>query len=1088
MESTRRPFDRSLSKEPGLKKPRLTEDPAAPDRSFNGRGRTSLGGGFIQRPVSSFSGGGGDSRFQRDRDSESSDSVRGPYHHQQSPQLHQELVTQYKTALAELTFNSKPIITNLTIIAGENVHAAKAIANTVCSNILEVPCEQKLPSLYLLDSIVKNIGRDYIKHFASRLPEVFCKAYRQVDPSIHPGMRHLFGTWKGVFPPQPLQIIEKELGIATAVNGSSSGTTPSRPDSQAQRPGHSIHVNPKYLEARQRLEQSSSVRGAAGDTSKTLMNLPDDVDVPERTSINSGRTWTDPYVKNIQRPCKDQVNEPACAKNLSATYGGDSDYGSDSSKHSHLGIGRASEKLKQHGKLLYESGRDVNGKIIDQQNGFDMEHRFRSYPAHKSTGPDSLELKKNFGNRSSSGIGRNWKNSEEEEYTWDDINSRPTDSGAVDISDKDLWIPDEFERLDFENHIQRPQSGHFVGSRFDDETSTVSLTKNPGQVVPRTRMASSLTQEIHPLERRLSGPVKNISGEGYHVPFSSSAKSLDRTSFQSQMGPGLSGAPSFSFSTNAKSGSTPSLTRQTLGTGSQSPMHQRSPSPSLSACNPNQVPHNFADQEQNSAPHLVDPRMSQFSGQRNKGPRNQFSQDSGSMSPQDVNLASSHRLQHQSSQTLSTVMPPQLRKHVASSQQKKLELCYGEAQKRSLPQNSGIENCSTTGKLSLYQPNPLSSDSPEQSITSTSLASVVKSEISSSVRNLRKSSFQGAEGVSAQVVAQLPLPSGPPPTNLTSLPSLHGSTLVDTFSYGKVQGPPLLPGSPSSSLAGSSSEEKPSAINPASNPVSSLLSSLVAKGLISASKKDSPSLAPTSIPTQPPDLDTGAISSSTTADSSGAAIDKPFPYTADELSSHGPDTKIFDGLLQSMTTKRKSLIGFEFKPDVVRQSHPAVVIELLDDLPHQCSMCGLRLRLQEQFDRHMEWHALRAPGQDSLNKISRKWYPSSDDWVAGIVPLQPIDGTSDLLHSENSEPLVPADESQCACILCGELFEDFYHQERGEWMFKGAVYLTNPSPNGGTENAHGSADMGIIVHADCAAEVSFCDSGLTGDIKLEKYA
>ncbi|XP_073062818.1 polyadenylation and cleavage factor homolog 4-like isoform X1 [Primulina eburnea] len=1006
MENLRRPSDRSISKEPGLKKPRLTEVPTASDRSSNGRR------GFTQRPATSNSGVGGLS-FLRDRDSESRDSVRGPFPQLPGQQPHHELVTQYKTALAELTFNSKPIITNLTIIAGENLHAAKAIAATICANILEVPSEQKLPSLYLLDSIVKNIGRDYIKSFADRLPEVFCKAYRQVDTSIHQSMRHLFGTWKGVFSLQSLQIIEKELGFTSTVV-SSQGTTVSRPDSQSQHPAPSIHVNPKYLEARQQFEITRA-RGTSADDNGAIMKSIDDVRAPERTSgINSGKSWAVPYAKSIQHQHRDLVDESVHDRNSSAAQV-HSDYGPNILGRISLGTGRVSEKSKVQvfDKSCYDFGFDLTGKISQQNNGFDTSHGFEP-----SNSGSHLQHNKNFVSRKIDGMNRSWKNLE---YTWDEINSRPTDCDALGTFAKDPRVPENYGRLDTASRLRRSQGVHDIEPRVDDKASAEG--------------------------RILSGPDENTSLVGT---------------------PGY-GPKIFSTTQGPTLGASASLKPKFV--------HQHSPSPSFSA----------REYKHTSVGPPTDPRN--LAGLRNMESNNKNYPDSQHLPYRDVTQSNKERLHPE---TLSAVNPLQQRKHFPSTQPKNTKVSRFDPSSREnlfLSQVSASDRHSTMVTSSSDKSNPHTVDSPGpgQSITSSMLAAVVQSGIpnSSTVKSRSAMPIQESGLESALGDVQPALPSDPHANFPSRL--LLGNTALPA----KVSQPSLPPGSPPSSVAGIHPEKPPTAVKAASDSVSSLLSSLVAKGLIASSKSDSLSFNSTKISNQSLDRGPGVPSTSSSPVSSiPGIIDKPLSSITDKPSSLKSAAEVSDDMPQS-TTKIKNLIGFEFRSDVVRSFSSAVVSEL-SGLPHQCSICGLGVKCQEQLDRHMDWHDIRESEQNSSNITSRRWYTDSNDWVAGIGLFHDSDSATDLLGgpdetTESDDHMVPADENNCACILCGELFDDLYSQGRDEWMFKGAVYLTNPSSESHerTGTAVDNIFLGPIVHPNCISDQAFHDLGLACRIKLE---
>ncbi|KAL1458988.1 hypothetical protein WDU94_011007 [Cyamophila willieti] len=111
-----------------------------------------------------------------------------------------EIAAEYTSSLSDLTFNSKPLINMLTMLADEYRDHASVIVGAVEQHLLKVRSDVKLPVLYLIDSIVKNVGVKYTQLFKSNIASLFCGVFEKVDEKIRANMFKLRSTWTGVFP------------------------------------------------------------------------------------------------------------------------------------------------------------------------------------------------------------------------------------------------------------------------------------------------------------------------------------------------------------------------------------------------------------------------------------------------------------------------------------------------------------------------------------------------------------------------------------------------------------------------------------------------------------------------------------------------------------------------------------------------------------------------------------------------------------------------------------------------------------------------------------------------------------------------
>lgn len=166
-----------------------------------------------------------------------------------------EVAADFQDSLQDLHMNNRWEISNLTIIAKENTEHAQSISRVLENHIRTVRCifgfmgsvfdihpfiiedsgadvaqtqpTRKLPALYVLDSIVKNVGTPYTVYLGRNLFSTFMDAYTLVDGPTRKAMEGMLKTWKEpvpgsidtrpVFSPDVTRAIENALIKARTV-------------------------------------------------------------------------------------------------------------------------------------------------------------------------------------------------------------------------------------------------------------------------------------------------------------------------------------------------------------------------------------------------------------------------------------------------------------------------------------------------------------------------------------------------------------------------------------------------------------------------------------------------------------------------------------------------------------------------------------------------------------------------------------------------------------------------------------------------------------------------------------------------------
>ncbi|XP_064963698.1 polyadenylation and cleavage factor homolog 4-like isoform X1 [Musa acuminata AAA Group] len=977
-----------------------------------------------------------------------------------------DVVRCYEDVLAELTFNSKPIISELTMIAGHQVRYAKEIADAICARVLEVPVDQKLPSLYLIDSIVKNIGHEYVKILATRLPKVFCEAYNQVHPSQYSPMRHLFKTWSQVFPLSVLRKIEDELQFSPSENERPSGIASTRPSkSTSPCPSHGIHVNPKYLEARRQFEQSSVIH--AVDTHKNAQESDYDLERLEGLSSENPEGWSGATRKLHSMPHA-RVSSgglQAYGQKPSAQY---SEYDLDQPELLPQRLSVAREGSPQTAMLRPSSMIDARGSVPYLKNKISVPLSPRriglkrpvSPPivrSHNGTSPRKIGGRastSHFGSGYEPGrlsdpngwLGRSWPSNEDPQhveastlYKLNNGSGKQHPRDLIDAYGNPRGRVSSYEKF---SKVQRLDVNGIAS-----EAAARKWKNSDEEEYDWEDMSPTLSDRSRRNSLPRVGP--SAGSLGIRTGFSRPDPAVLESDFGRRSWPGqaqLHAADNPSFMVEdriaARGSRSASMMKYLDGTTSQSDIGKLSylfPQPTHKSLSPRsrsrvtQMP--VAAKEMTSAavqrlpiPHDYSPDIDLPHHRLSNAHADPLKMDMSTQRPHSsapVILPSIHKSQPQ------PLLPiPQTQKPISSSPDVSLATksiaIQGSHPTRFVPEQqydiADRKNKDSVKLLHLpYKP--------------------------SGLPHLNQQTQK--QGISEPIPSQGSYGSILPPAEV----------MVPSYSVGQPLNfpPTLLHGATASALQSSSFVTPSIAVQ---NTTDALLHAPAG-------------LLPPLPPGPPPSLSQIGL----TSQSMSSAVS-------------GSSTSAFSGLISSLMAQGlislksppqpQDSLGVEFNLELLKVRHESAINSLYADLPRQCTTCGLRFKCQEEHSSHMDWHVTKNRiSRNRKQKPSRKWFVSAKEWLSGaeilgndVVPgFLPTESVAE--KKEDKEVAVPADENQNVCALCGEPFEDFYSDETEEWMYRGAVYLN--APDGNLEGLDRS-QLGPIVHSKCRSETNECSA------------